>query len=270
MRVAQTNMHRFSTPARRVRTCFFVSLICAAWNLFGDVCFIDFYLAHMTFEGFGTIDHAVTISRTGNIFDFNKAWPVKLAQASGWMYPIWALTTSYPLYVGLSRAGSWRCSLAPSGLLVYGLCVVGGALHSGFAFATILPKVLQQKSIADHCANDVVRLAQKRVMDTYVFGYTPGPIAVFSASLWIVGVVLTCETEFPKWFVLFTPLVTLTWVAAVGFLVMPEPVGFYFVGAFGTWIILAMNIAASCVLWNLHAKDGQVELTSAVRRRKRF
>ena len=95
MRVAQTNMHCFSTPARRVRTCFFVSLICAAWNLFGDVCFIDFYLAHMTFEGFGTIDHAVTISRTGNIFDFNKAWPVKLAQASGWMYPIWALTTSY-------------------------------------------------------------------------------------------------------------------------------------------------------------------------------
>ena len=85
-----------------------------------------------------------------------------------------------------------------------------------------------------------------------MFGYTPGPQAVAVASFWIAYVVATRKTKFPRWFVLFTPLVTLVWVAAVGFLVMPGPWGTYFVGAFGTWIILVMNVATSYILWNVN------------------
>ena len=208
----------------------------------------------MTFEGFGTIDR---VSRPGNLFNFNEAWPLQLAQAGGWMYPVWAFATAYPLYTGLHRAG-WWCSSAPCAVLAYGLCVVGGALHSGFGFATILPQVLhtphltttEGKPMAGSSAcTDCMQVAQAKLMEAYMFGYTPGPLAVVVASFWIACVVATGHTKFPRWFILFTPLVTVVWVAAVG-LVIPDPLGRYFAGAFGTWIILVMNLGTSCILWN--------------------
>ena len=237
----------------RVRQCGLAALLCGLWNLFGDLCFMDFYLAHMTFDGFGTI---AASPRPGRLFDFSEDWPLKLAQASGWMYPVWAVATAYPLYVGLHTAGAaWRCCAAPCALLAYGLCVVGGALHSGFAFATVLPRVLHAPQLLNATANSstcaCMQAAQAKVMESYVFGYTPGPQAVMVASLWIAYVVATRETGFPRWFILFTPLVTVAWVAVVGFLVLPDPWGTLFVGTFGTWIILVMNIATTCILWNV-------------------
>ena len=95
------------------------------------------------------------------------------------------------------------------------------------------------------------QLAQKQIMDTYVFGYTPGPLAVFGASIWIAFIILTRETRFPKWFVLCTPVVTLAWIAAAGAFLLPKPFAFYFAGSFGTWILIMMNAAASYVLWHL-------------------
>jgi hypothetical protein len=202
-----------------LQQCGLVALLCSALNLFGDLCYMDFYLAHMTFEGFGTID---SVSRPGNLFNFNKDWPLQLAQASGWMYPVWAFATTYPLYVGLRDSG-WRCSLAPCAVMAYGLCVVGGALHSGFSFATVLPRYVLQDTpglAASSTCAAFVQGAQEKVMESYVFGYTPGPQAVMVASLWIAYVVATRETKFPTWFILFTPLVTLAWVAVVGFFVL--------------------------------------------------
>ena len=46
----------------------------------------------------------------------------------------------------------------------------------------------------------VMSSAQKEIMNTYVFGYTPGPPAVMIASAWIEYIVLTEQTEFSKWF----------------------------------------------------------------------
>ena len=155
------------TPLQR---CGLVALLCSAWNLFADLCYIDFYLAHMTFKGFGTID---TTSRPGNLFDFNENWPLQLAISSGWMYPVWAFATAYPLHVGLRGAG-WWCSSAPCAVLAYGLCVVGGALHSGFGFTTILPRVLHTPQLlkatkwkrmagSSTCA-EYMQVAQAKVM----------------------------------------------------------------------------------------------------------
>jgi len=96
-------------------------------------------------------------------------------------------------------------------------------------------------------------------MNTYVFGYTPGHPAVM-----IEYIVLTEQTEFSKWFVLFTPLVTISWVAEIGFLIMPMPWGLYFAGSFGTWIILilVMNLAATIALWNLDDADAYTKIYS--------
>ena len=68
-----------------IQTCTAVALVCGIWNLFGDVCFIDFALAHMSGDGFGTTNNEY---RPSNLFDFSQDWPVKLAQAGGWMYPV--------------------------------------------------------------------------------------------------------------------------------------------------------------------------------------
>ena len=229
-----------------IQVCGVASLLCSALNLFGDLCYIDFYIAEMTFSGFGMIN---SVARPGNLFNFNESWPLQLSAASGWMYPIWAAATAYPLYIGLRGAGSWRCSLAPCALLVYGLCVVGGALHSGFGFSTILPQYLHSHRMSSTCAGHL-HAAQAKVMDAYVFGYTPGPLAVIVASAWIAYVVAARKTRFPRWFVLFTPIVTVAWVA-VGFLVLPDPWGMYFAGAFGTWILFVMNLASCAILWNV-------------------
>ena len=101
-----------SLLAWRVRACFYVCLFCAAWNLFGDVCFIDFYLSHNTFEDFGTID---SVLHPSDIFDFGKSWPVKLAQSGGWMYPYGRLQRAILSTLGLFQLGAgnvaWRRAL---------------------------------------------------------------------------------------------------------------------------------------------------------------
>ena len=92
-------------------------------------------------------------------------------------------------------------------------------------------------------------------MQSYVFGYTPGPQAVIVASFLIAYVVATRETKFPRWFILCTPLVTVAWIVAFGVLVLHDPWGKYLVGTFGTWIIFVMNVAASRILWNVNDED---------------
>ena len=62
------------------------------------------------------------------------------------MYPVWEMVTIYLLYAGLEPSGG---ALLPCALLAYGLCVVGGNLHSGFAFATILPNILHSDYQSD-------------------------------------------------------------------------------------------------------------------------
>lgn len=197
----------------------------------------------MNFDAFGAIRIS---SQPANLF-FNHDWPLRIAQASGCMYPAWALATIYPLYLGLN-------SVLPCALLAYGLCVVGGNLHSGFAFATILPQIYHNHENDEHHAFDLhstLQFAQSKVMDCYVFGYTPGPLAIMVASGWIMYLVITKRTKFPRRFALFTPLVTVAWISFVGFQVLPWPYGFYLVGTFGTWIILVMNAAVSWSLWNV-------------------
>eukprot|EP00984_Skeletonema_dohrnii_P025726 scaffold14900_cov136-Skeletonema_dohrnii-CCMP3373.AAC.2 len=231
------------------QTCGIVGLICSLLNLFGDICFMDFYLAHMNFDGFGSFDHT---SRPGNFFNFQQERHLRRAQATGWMYPIWAVSTSLQLYVGTK-------SFLPCALLAYGLCIVGGNLHSGFAFATVLPQVTHKLQSDDTLFPNeadfyqVMSSAQKEIMNP-VFGYTPGPPAAY--------IVLTEQTEFSKWCILFTPLVTVSWVAAIGFLLMPMPWGLYFAGSFGTWIILVMNLAATIALWNLDDADAYTKINS--------
>ena len=114
------------------------------------------------------------------------------------MYPVWASPTTYPVYVGL-RSDGWWFSLAPCAPLAYGLCVVGGVLHSGFTFATVLPQVVHHPhpTVASPECTNYMQLAQAKLMGTDIFVYTPGPLAIMIASMWITIVVARRETKCP-------------------------------------------------------------------------
>ena len=73
----------------QIQSCGVVALLCGAWNLFGDLCFLDFYLAHMTFEDFGSIN---SVSRPGKLFNFALNWPLQLAQAGARRSQMWAIS----------------------------------------------------------------------------------------------------------------------------------------------------------------------------------
>ena len=120
------------------------------------------------------------------------------------------MVTIYPLYVGLERSGG---AMLPCALLAYGICVVGGNLHSGFTFATILPTILHSAYQSDDQNDDlysIITLTQSEIVDCHVFGYTPGPLAVIIASGWILYIVITSRTTF-----------TQHWTAMNSFLFLP-------------------------------------------------
>ena len=93
------------------------------------------------------------ISRTsqpGNLFNFDDEnydplW-LYMAQAGGWMYPMWAVSTALPLYIGLKDSG-WWCSVGPCILMAYGMLILGGSLYAAFAFVTVLPTIYHDNDI---------------------------------------------------------------------------------------------------------------------------
>ena len=243
-----------------IQICGAVSLGCSLWNLFGDLYFLDFYTAHMGDQEFGQIRDPSTLQQ-GYLFHFDSDnwWVVFLAQAGGWMYPVWAFVTAVPLYMGLSNQQTntpdiWK-GVVPCLLLTYGLCVIGGALHSAFSFITALPSVYHRSADGwSNLANSqefelFLEKAQSRIVQHLVVGFLPGYIACNVAGLWVAILVHFRTTLFPKWFNLFNPMVTMFWVQIVGAL-LPDPLGFYLVGCLGTWGLMIFNIGTTYCLWN--------------------
>lgn len=245
-----------------IQICGAIGVACAAWNLLGDLYFLDISTAALSSEEFGKI---LMDKKDGYLFHFNSDnwWVIFLAQSGGWMYPIWAFVTAVPLYMGLAPPSTqakdisiWKTS-APCLLLVYGLCVVGGALHNAFAFLTALPSVYHfsgesWSGLAE--SQDFERfleMAQTRIIQHIGVGTLPGYIACNVASLWIAFIVHFYPTRFPKWYNFFNPVVTIIWAQIVGKL-LPQPWGFYFVGCLGTWGLLMLNIGTTYCLWDHH------------------
>eukprot|EP00567_Pseudictyota_dubia_P005662 CAMPEP_0197445014 /NCGR_PEP_ID=MMETSP1175-20131217/10332_1 /TAXON_ID=1003142 /ORGANISM="Triceratium dubium, Strain CCMP147" /LENGTH=274 /DNA_ID=CAMNT_0042975901 /DNA_START=67 /DNA_END=891 /DNA_ORIENTATION=+ len=242
----------------QVQACGVVALLCSAWNLFGDLYFLDFYAAHMDEEDqFGSVR---AVSQPGNLFRFDdggSSFGLVLAQAGGWMYPLWACATTLPLYKGLRGAGFWS-SVAPCAVLAYGLCVVGGALHSAFSFLTVLPNAYHHPA-SEECEQmtesstifQFLQTTQTTIVRHLIVGCLPGYIACNVASAWIFFVVFTKshQIKFPKWFNLFNPFVTMAWVAILSSL-LPDPWAFYIFGSLGTWGVLILNLGLSYFLWD--------------------
>jgi len=252
-----------------IQTCGAISLLCGLWNLYGDLYYLDFYTANLSMDEFAMV--RPTMSKSGNIFSFdvanyNPLW-LYVAQAGGWMYPIWAASTALPLYVGLRDAGWWY-STVPCVLMVYGLCVIGGSLHSAFAFLTVLPGVYHQDSsgidkweklVASPAFASFLDTSQSRICQHIMVGCLPGYLAVNLASAWIAYAVATKSKQaklFPKWLNAFSPFVTMAWISAASYL-LPELWDFYLVGCMGTWGVLVLNIGVTYVL-----RSEKVELSS--------
>lgn len=243
-----------------LQTCGVVGVFCAAWNLFGDLYFLDFYTAHLSDQEFAMVRDNM---QQGFLFNFNNnnnnGWAVFVAQSGGWMYPVWAFVTAVPLYMGLQgeygvAIDFWK-ALGPCTLMVYGLCVVGGSLHSAFAFLTVLPSVYHNPKngwsdlAGNHEFSKFLVAAQTRIIQHIAVGCLPGYLACNVAGIWIAWVVHFSSTRFPKWFNLFNPIVTMIWIQVLGAM-LPGPWGFYLVSCLGTWCLLVFNIGTIYCLWN--------------------
>jgi hypothetical protein len=248
-----------------IRICGGVSLVCAAWNLFGDLYYLDFYTAHLSSDAFGMIS---TTPQSGYMFDFTSnrtAWLVYLAQSGSWMYPFWAFATGYLLHVGLQprekhhrdpKHSLFVARVAgPCFLMLYGLLIVGGGLHNAFSFLTILPNVYHDSNqdwsgfSSDESFLRFLGTAQSQVILHIGVGTFPGYVACNVAVLWVTWLVQFGDTNLPKKIHFFNPICTLIWVQILGSF-LPDPWGFYLVGCLGTWGLMIFNLGMSYLLWN--------------------
>merc|ERR1712232_263992 len=88
-----------------VQACCVIGLLCSGWNLFADLYFMDFFTAHMSEESMGLIRDE---QQSGYLFNFRQGnqWLIVFVQASGWIYPIWAVVTALPLCIGFREKGN--------------------------------------------------------------------------------------------------------------------------------------------------------------------
>ena len=248
--------------SRTIRVCCVVSLFCSAWNLLGDLYYLDFFKAYMVDDAFGVVRE--TLSQ-GHLFDFSSrnVWLSILVEAGGWMYPVWAAVTVIPLFSALQPSGQLH-SLAPCLLLAYGLCVVGGALHSAFSFLTVLPETYHHEATYydSSSANSILQFvndAQNGIIQRIFVGALPGILACNLAGFWLAYVVHFKDTKYPRAFNLFNPVATMIWISILAW-ILPEGIGYYIGGSMGTWGIMMLNIGSSWYLWNdrgpedLHAR----------------
>lgn len=249
-----------------IKTCGIVSLLCGLWNLYGDVYYLDFYIAHMsTDDGFAMVGSTL---QPGNIFNFedsdgekssfNSFW-LYLAQAGGWMYPIWAATTALPLYIGLKEScfsSHWK-STFPCILLAYGICIMGGSLHSAFAFLTALPRVYHHNDINDwnnlkesEAFGMFLTDAQSSLVEHLGVGCFVGYMSINVASVWIAYIIATQLTKFPRWVNLFNPFVTISLMSVACNILLSDPLGlkFYVMGSMGSWAMMALNLGTVIAL----------------------
>lgn len=249
-----------------VQTCGVIAVVCAAWNLFGDLYYMDFYNAYLSQEQFGKLLEQPPSRGNGYLFNFNEnSFSGYVAQAGSWMYPIWAAATVLPLFQGLQqdgrRANDYPTGLIPCLLLFYGLCIVGGALHGSFIFLTISPRIFHRTD--ESLSQSTLAFAnqcQTKIVQHIAVGTMPGFIACNIAAIWIAWLVQFRSTLFPRWFNLCNPVVTTIWAQTMG-TILPDPWGFYFVGCTATWSILIWNLGACSVLhskWHLQQASAQL------------
>lgn len=243
-----------------IQACGAVGLACSAWNLLGDLYYLDFYKAHLSDDEMGMIRQDF---RAGYLFNFNDSnwWISFIAQSGGWMYPIWTFVTVVPLYMGLTRRDgttTFWSQLVPCTILAYGLIIMGGALHSACVFLTVLPSVYHhapQETNGWYQNDDpdqfpkFLETAQRRVLQHIMFGCLPGYIACNIGGLWVAVTVHFHDTRFPKSFNLFNPIVTAFVVQFLSWL-LPDPFGFFLLGCLGTWGLMVFNIGIVYFLWD--------------------
>ena len=170
-------------------------------------------------------------------------WMVMLAQTAGWLYPIYALTY-YSWWVGMRRAGFWYAH-APLIILAYALLMIGGIQHAGFAFMSVLE---QAKAVVGCTDNEFYSLANRYVIEHFLFGDLTALIALSVGPVWHAIGILSGETMYPRWFLIVSPLGVLAITMVVGYF-LPAPYAGIVLVLFGTWFMLIPNIAST--IWLL-------------------
>lgn len=171
-------------------------------------------------------------------------WMVMLAQTAGWLYPIYALAF-YHWWVGMRRAGVWLAHV-PCALLAYAVVMIGGIQHAGWAFLSVLERT---KAVVGGTDELFYALANRYIIEHFVWGDLTAIIALNVGTLWLAVGILSGKTEYPRWYVMLSPLGVLMLNVVLGAL-LPAPYAGFVMAPFGTWFLFVPCLASTIWLWN--------------------
>lgn len=217
----------------RLRTLGIVLSVLLLWNGVSDLIYA--YSPAMSGPDYFSSRIISVIGTAGG----RSHWAVMAAQTAGWFYPFYAIVY-YLWWFGMRRAGFWL-SAVPAGLLAYATLMMAGTVQTGTAYLSVLS---QAKAVAGSTDPVFYATAGRFIVQQFVRANLTAFSALALGTLWHAVALLTGRTAFPRWFVLFSPLVVLAVTAAVG-LLLPAPVAGFVLAPIPTWFMLFPTVAVT-------------------------
>jgi hypothetical protein len=177
------------------------------------------------------------------------AWRVRLGALIGplgaWLYVI----GFWQVYLALRPAGKWLAFVCWAGFSI-GFIYAAGAFHASFPF---MAHAAQSMAAVDSDRAEVVTALSQHSIRYAGLIFLISWIPSLVGCLTLAYAVLARRTRYPRWSILFHPLVL--YVFTLTFRFVPAPLGGLLYIGFGNIIFLIFFAASTIVLW--HHRDAE-------------
>jgi hypothetical protein len=186
---------------------------------------------------------------------FAQNWLTILARMPPWRVMLGAIAG--PLGAWLYVVGFWQLYLAlrPAGRLLAFICWAGfslgfvyvaGAFHASFPF--LAHAAQSMKSTDSGVRENLVRSLSERTLNYAGMLFAAGALPSLVGCLALAYAVLVLPTRYPRWAIVFNPLVL--YVVTLAFRFVPAPLGGLLYIGFGNILFLTFFAVSTVVLWN--------------------
>jgi len=207
-------------------------------------------------NGVSDLIYAYSPALSGRDYFSSKLWDVictaggrshgmvMLAQTAGWFFPFYALIY-YLWWIGMRKAGFWL-SAVPTGLLAYATLMMAGTVHTGMAYLSVLS---QAKAVVGSHDPTFYKMVSRFIVEHFIRANLTVVVTLILGTVWHAAAILSGKTVFPRWFVVFSPLVVLAVIMTIGVL-MPAPLAGFVLATLPTSFMFFPTLASAIWLWN--------------------